>query len=82
MIGGFEQPSEGTVLIDGREMNGVPPYRRPVNMVFQHYALFPHFDVEQNVAYGLKQSAPEAGGAQRFRARARRSARDGASRRL
>ncbi|UJW77777.1 ABC transporter ATP-binding protein [Rhizobium sp. SL42] len=59
MIGGFEQPSEGTVLIDGREMNGVPPYRRAVNMVFQHYALFPHFDVEQNVAYGLKQARPK-----------------------
>jgi spermidine/putrescine transport system ATP-binding protein len=59
MIGGFEQPSEGTVLIDGREMNGVPPYHRPVNMVFQHYALFPHFDVEQNVAYGLKQARPK-----------------------
>ena len=59
MIGGFEQPSDGTVLIDGREMNGVPPYHRPVNMVFQHYALFPHFDVEQNVAYGLKQARPK-----------------------
>ncbi|MDP9810434.1 spermidine/putrescine transport system ATP-binding protein [Rhizobium tibeticum] len=59
MIGGFEQPSEGTVLIDGREMNGVPAYRRPVNMVFQHYALFPHFDVRQNVAYGLKQMRPK-----------------------
>jgi spermidine/putrescine transport system ATP-binding protein len=58
MIGGFEQPSIGTVLIDGREMNGIPPYRRPVNMVFQHYALFPHFDVEQNVAYGLRQTRP------------------------
>ena len=58
MIGGFEQPSEGTVHIDGREMNGVPAYRRPVNMVFQHYALFPHFNVEQNVAYGLKQMRP------------------------
>ena len=46
MIGGFEQPTDGTVLIDGRPMNGVPPYRRPVNMVFQHYALFPHLDVE------------------------------------
>jgi spermidine/putrescine transport system ATP-binding protein len=58
MIGGFEQPSEGIVLIDGQEMNGVPAYRRPVNMVFQHYALFPHFNVEQNVAYGLKQMRP------------------------
>ncbi|MBW8299128.1 MAG: ABC transporter ATP-binding protein [Hydrogenophaga sp.] len=59
MIGGFEQPSEGTVLIDGREMNGVPAYRRPVNMVFQHYALFPHFNVQQNVAYGLRQMRPK-----------------------
>ena len=58
MIGGFEQPSEGTVLINGEPMNGVPAYRRPVNMVFQHYALFPHFNVEQNVAYGLKQQRP------------------------
>ena len=58
MIGGFEQPSQGRVLIDGREMNGVPAYRRPVNMVFQHYALFPHFNVAENVAYGLKQMRP------------------------
>ena len=64
MIGGFEQPSEGTVLIDGREMNGVPPYRRPVNMVFQHYALFPHFNVEQNVSYGLRQLRPKLGAAE------------------
>ncbi|MDM9624228.1 ABC transporter ATP-binding protein [Rhizobium sp. S96] len=64
MIGGFEQPSEGTVLIDGREMNGVPAYRRPVNMVFQHYALFPHFNVEQNVAYGLKQMRPKIASAE------------------
>jgi spermidine/putrescine transport system ATP-binding protein len=58
MIGGFEQPSEGTVLIDGRLMNGVPAYQRPVNMVFQHYALFPHLDVEANVSYGLRQRLP------------------------
>ena len=58
MIGGFEQPSEGTVLIDGRPMNGVPAYRRPVNMVFQHYALFPHLDVHANVSYGLRQTSP------------------------
>jgi len=64
MIGGFEQPSEGAVLIDGREMNGVPAYRRPVNMVFQHYALFPHFNVAQNVAYGLKQMRPKVGAAE------------------
>ncbi|MBB5663691.1 MULTISPECIES: ATP-binding cassette domain-containing protein [Rhizobium] len=64
MIGGFEQPSEGVVLIDGREMNGVPAYRRPVNMVFQHYALFPHFNVEQNVAYGLRQMRPRLAAAE------------------
>ena len=58
MIGGFEQPSEGMVYIGGQPMNGVPAYRRPVNMVFQQYALFPHLDVEQNVAYGLKQMRP------------------------
>jgi spermidine/putrescine transport system ATP-binding protein len=58
MIGGFEQPSEGTVLVDGRPMNGVPPYQRPVNMVFQHYALFPHLDVQANVSYGLRQRRP------------------------
>ena len=58
MIGGFEKPTGGSVLIDGQEMNDVPPYRRPVNMVFQHYALFPHFNVEQNVAYGLRQVRP------------------------
>ncbi|OCP38897.1 ABC transporter ATP-binding protein [Ensifer sp. LC163] len=58
MIGGFEQPSEGTVYINGEAMNGVAAYRRPVNMVFQHYALFPHLDVEQNVSYGLRQMLP------------------------
>ena len=58
MIAGFEQPSEGEVLIGGENMNGVPAYRRPVNMVFQHYALFPHLDVAGNVAYGLRQRSP------------------------
>src|SRR5436190_8071770 len=55
MIGGFEQPTTGALLIGGQDMAGVPAYRRPVNMVFQHYALFPHFDVETNIAYGLRQ---------------------------
>jgi spermidine/putrescine transport system ATP-binding protein len=59
MIGGFEQPSTGQVLVGGQDMTGVPAYRRPVNMVFQHYALFPHFDVETNVAYGLRQIRPK-----------------------
>ena len=54
MLAGFETPSEGRILIDGVDMAGVPPYDRPVNMMFQSYALFPHMSVAQNVAYGLK----------------------------
>ena len=54
MLAGFEVPSEGELLIDGKDMVGVPPNRRPVNMVFQSYAVFPHMNVEDNVAYGLK----------------------------
>ena len=53
MIGGFELPSEGRIVIDGEEMARVPPNRRPVNMVFQSYAVFPHMTVFDNVAYGL-----------------------------
>ena len=55
ILGGFETPSSGKVFIDGEDMTGVPPYERPVNMMFQSYALFPHMNVEQNVAFGLKQ---------------------------
>ena len=58
LIAGFEQPSEGDVRIGGRSMVGVPPYRRPVNMVFQHYALFPHLSVANNIGYGLRQRTP------------------------
>jgi putrescine transport system ATP-binding protein len=54
MLAGFETPSYGQIFIDGEEMTSVPPYERPVNMMFQSYALFPHMSVEQNVAYGLK----------------------------
>src|SRR5437867_880659 len=54
LIAGFETPDEGRIVIDGVEMNAVPPYARPVNMMFQSYALFPHLDVAGNVAYGLK----------------------------
>ena len=54
MIGGFELPTEGVIRIGGREMTQEPPYRRPVNMVFQSYALFPHLTVEENVAFGLR----------------------------
>src|SRR5476649_1747427 len=55
MLGGFETPTSGRIFIDGEDMTGVPPYERPVNMMFQSYALFPHMNVEQNVAFGLKQ---------------------------
>ena len=55
MIAGFEQPSEGEILLAGHPIAGVPPYQRNVNTVFQHYALFPHMDVAQNVGYGLRQ---------------------------
>ena len=54
MLAGFEEPTSGTIEIDGQDMAGVPPYNRPINMMFQSYALFPHMTVEQNVAYGLK----------------------------
>ncbi len=54
MIAGFETPSGGEIRIDGRSMNGVPPYNRPVGIVFQNLALFPHLSVAENVAYGLK----------------------------
>ncbi|HEY6642501.1 ABC transporter ATP-binding protein [Povalibacter sp.] len=55
MLAGFEDPTSGKILIDGVDMTGIPPYDRPVNMMFQSYALFPHMTVEQNVAFGLKQ---------------------------
>ncbi len=55
MIAGFEQPTEGEIYLAGEAVAGVPPYRRNVNTVFQHYALFPHMNVAQNVGYGLRQ---------------------------
>ena len=54
MIAGFELPSKGTILLNGEDISLLPPYKRPVNTVFQHYALFPHLDVYDNVAFGLK----------------------------
>jgi spermidine/putrescine transport system ATP-binding protein len=54
MIAGFEEPTGGQILLHGRDMVGVPPFRRDVNMVFQQYALFPHMDVFENVAFGLR----------------------------
>ncbi|MDX1996944.1 MAG: ABC transporter ATP-binding protein [Thermoanaerobaculia bacterium] len=68
MIGGFEFPSSGTISINGRDVTRDPPYRRPVNMVFQHYALFPHLDVADNIAFGLRYSdLPKADWAARIR---------------
>jgi len=55
MLAGFETPSAGRIYIDGDDMSAVPPYERPVNMMFQSYALFPHMSVEKNVAFGLEQ---------------------------
>jgi spermidine/putrescine transport system ATP-binding protein len=61
MIAGFEEPTEGTVLLDGEDVTGMAPFRRPTNTVFQSYALFPHMSVEKNVAFGLeRQSVPKA----------------------
>jgi spermidine/putrescine transport system ATP-binding protein len=54
MIGGFEQPDEGRILLRGADVTTVPPNHRNVNMVFQHYALFPHMSIEDNVAFGLR----------------------------
>lgn len=55
MLAGFEKPSEGRILLDGKDITHMPPYERPINMMFQSYALFPHMTVEQNIAFGLKQ---------------------------
>ncbi len=55
MLAGFESVSSGRILLDGEDLTRMPPYRRPVNMMFQSYALFPHMTVEANVAFGLKQ---------------------------
>ena len=55
MLAGFEIPTEGSIFIDGTDMGRVPPYNRPVNMMFQSYALFPHMTVADNIAFGLKQ---------------------------
>ncbi len=55
LLAGFEQPDRGRIVIDGRDVTAVPPYERPVNMMFQSYALFPHMSVGDNVAFGLRQ---------------------------
>ena len=55
MIAGFEMPTSGKILLNGKDISTLPPNRRPVNTVFQKYALFPHLNVFENVAFGLKQ---------------------------
>ena len=59
MLAGFETPSEGQIIIDGKDMAGIPAYDRPVNMMFQSYAVFPHMTVAQNISYGLKKDGIE-----------------------
>lgn len=54
MLAGFEKPSSGRILLGGQDVAGLPPYERPINMMFQNYALFPHLDIWENVAFGLK----------------------------
>ena len=61
MIGGFEVPDDGSILIEGSDTDGLPPYERSTNMIFQHLALFPHMNVWDNVAFGLKMKGIEAG---------------------
>src|SRR5437868_396765 len=56
MIAGFEQPTSGQILLDGMDMTGTPPHKRHVNTVFQSYALFPHLNVFDNVAFGLRRA--------------------------
>ncbi len=55
MLAGFEKPSSGRIFLDGEDITDIPPYDRPINMMFQSYALFPHMTVAQNIAFGLKQ---------------------------
>ncbi|MGZ3342545.1 MAG: ABC transporter ATP-binding protein [Reyranella sp.] len=54
LLAGFETPDAGRLVVDGQDMTGVPPHRRPINMMFQSYALFPHMNVAENVGYGLR----------------------------
>ena len=54
MIAGFEIPTEGEILLDGKEIGNLPPNKRPINTVFQRYALFPHLNIFDNIAFGLK----------------------------
>jgi len=69
MLAGFEVPTQGTIVLDGQNLAGLPPYLRPINMMFQSYALFPHLTVWENVAFGLKREGmPKANIAERVEA--------------
>ena len=61
ILAGFERPTEGRVLLDGQDITDLPPYERPINMMFQSYALFPHMTVADNIAFGLKQEGMPKG---------------------
>ncbi len=61
LVAGFEAPDAGRILLDGADMDGIPPYERPVNLVFQSYALFPHMSVADNIGYGLRREGLAAG---------------------
>jgi putrescine transport system ATP-binding protein len=60
MLAGFEEVTSGQIVLDGEDITAIPPHRRPVNMMFQSYALFPHMTVHANVAFGLKQEGVDA----------------------
>ncbi len=61
MIAGFEQPSAGEIRMGGSSISGLPAFKRDINTVFQHYALFPHMSVRENIGYGLRmRSVPQA----------------------
>ncbi len=61
MIGGFETPTSGQILFDGKDITQIPPYQRQINTVFQRYALFPHMNIYENIAFGLRiKKVPEA----------------------
>ena len=61
MLAGFERPTAGEIILDGQDIAGIPPYKRPVNMMFQSYALFPHMSVESNIGFGLRQDGMPKG---------------------
>ncbi len=61
MLAGFETPTSGRIVLDGQDLAGLPPYLRPINMMFQSYALFPHLTVWDNIAFGLKREGMARG---------------------